>query len=79
MAEEWARLARGVKGAMERASYLPAQLRSDEEGGLLAEPLKWGGSSDFVAFARATALIIVPAGVRALEAGAKVRVTRLPG
>jgi molybdenum cofactor synthesis domain-containing protein len=79
MVEEWARLARGVKGAMERASYLPAQLRSDETGSLLAEPLKWGGSSDFVAFARATALIIVPEGVPFLDAGAKVGVVRLPG
>jgi molybdopterin molybdotransferase len=79
MKEEWAVLARGVKGAMERTSYLPAQLQTDEEGRLLASPLKWGGSSDFVAFARATALIIVPEGVRALDEGAKVRVVRLPG
>src|ERR1044071_2766859 len=79
MIEEWAVLASGVKGAMERASYLPAQLRSDEDGRLLAEPLKWGGSSDFVAFARATALVIVPEGTPRLESGAKVRVVRLPG
>lgn len=79
MIEEWAVLARGAKGAMERASYLPAQLRSDEDGRLLAEPLKWGGSSDFVAFARATALIIVPEGTPRLDAGAKVRIVRLPG
>ncbi len=79
MMEETAVLARGVKGALERESYLPAQLGSDEEGRLLAEPLKWGGSSDFVAFARATALIIVPEGTLRLDAGAKVRVVRLPG
>ncbi len=79
MLEEWARLARGVKGSMERASYLPAQLRSDEDGRLLAEPLKWGGSSDFVAFARATALVIVPEGAPRLDTGAKVRFVRLPG
>ena len=78
MIEEWAVLARGVKGAMERASYLPAQVRSDEDGRLLAEPLKWGGSSDFVAFARATALVIVPEGVPFLDTGAKVRIVRLP-
>jgi molybdopterin molybdotransferase len=77
--EEWAQLERGVKGAMERASYLPAQLRSSEDGRLLAEPLKWGGSSDFVAFARATALIIVPAGTPRMEAGERVRFVRLPG
>jgi molybdenum cofactor synthesis domain-containing protein len=79
MIEEWAVLAREVKGAMERESYLPARLLSDEDGRQLAEPLKWGGSSDFVAFARATALVIVPAGIRRLEDGAKVRVVRLPG
>jgi molybdopterin molybdotransferase len=79
MKEEWAVLARGVKGAIERASYLPAQLQTNDEGLLLAQPLKWGGSSDFVAFARATALVIVPEGVRTLDAGTKVRVVRLPG
>jgi molybdenum cofactor synthesis domain-containing protein len=79
MLEEWAQLARKVKGAMERESYLPAQLRTDEDARLVAEPLKWGGSSDFVAFARATALVIVPEGVTSLEVGARVRVVRLPG
>jgi molybdenum cofactor synthesis domain-containing protein len=76
--EEQAVLARSVKGAMERESYLPAILGTDEHGRLLAEPLKWGGSSDFVAFAQATALIIVPQGMRALDAGIIVRVVRLP-
>jgi molybdenum cofactor synthesis domain-containing protein len=79
MMQERAVLARGVKGSLERESFLPAQLRTDDEGRALAEPLKWGGSSDFVAFARATALINVPEGVRSLEAGTKVRVLRLPG
>ena len=79
MKEEWAVLARGVKGSIERASYLPASLDTDVDGHLLAEPLKWGGSSDFVAFARSTALIIVPEGVRAVDEGARVRVVRLPG
>jgi molybdopterin biosynthesis enzyme len=78
LVEEWAVLARSVKGSTERASYLPASLQTDEEGQLLAEPLKWGGSSDFVAFARATALIIVPVGVAGLEAGTRVRFVRLP-
>jgi molybdenum cofactor synthesis domain-containing protein len=78
LVEEWAVLARDVRGASERASYLPAQLRTNEDGRLMAEPLKWGGSSDFVAFARATALVIVPAGVTGFEAGATVRFVRLP-
>ena len=67
--EETAVLARDLKGSIERESYLPAVLRTDEKGTLLAEPLKWGGSSDFVAFARATALINVPTGVKMIEAG----------
>ena len=77
--EETAVLARDLKGSVERESYLPAILRTDEKGTLLAEPLKWGGSSDFVAFARATALIDVPAGVKMIEAGSPVKIVRLPG
>jgi molybdopterin molybdotransferase len=78
-AEECAVLSRPAKGAHERASYLPAALSTDAGGRLLAEPLKWGGSSDFVAFARATALVIVPADVKVIEAGSVVKVVRLPG
>lgn len=78
MPEERAVLASGVKGSAERESYLPGSLRTDSNGKLLAEVLKWGGSSDFVAFTRATALIIVPQGEQALEAGTVVRVVRLP-
>ena len=77
LTHETALLARAVKGSVERESYLPAILRTDEQGTLLAEPLKWGGSSDFVAFARATALVNVPANVR-LEPAAAVRFIRLP-
>jgi molybdenum cofactor synthesis domain-containing protein len=76
--QETAILERAAKGAVERESYLPAALRTDAEGRLLAEPLRWGGSSDFVAFARATALVIVPAGEKP-EAGSVVKVVRLPG
>jgi molybdenum cofactor synthesis domain-containing protein len=77
--EETAVLARDLKGSIERESYLPAVLRTDEKGTLLAEPLKWGGSSDFVAFARATALINVPKGVKSIEAGNCVTIVPLPG
>jgi molybdopterin molybdotransferase len=77
--EESAVLSRPAKGAIERASYLPAALATDEAGRLVAEPLKWGGSSDFVAFANATALVIVPQGVKMLETGSVVKVVRLPG
>jgi len=77
--EETAILAGGVKGSIDRESYIPAILRTDEKGTLIAEPLKWGGSSDFVAFARATALIDVPAGEKAIAANALVKIVRLPG
>jgi molybdenum cofactor synthesis domain-containing protein len=76
--EETAILSHPAKGAAERESYLPAALSTDGEGHLLAEPLKWGGSSDFVAFARATALVKVPSGVKLVEAGSVVKVVRLP-
>lgn len=71
-------LARSVKGNVERESYLPAQLTTNDDGELIAFPLKWGGSSDFVAFALTTALVIVPAGTGAVEANSRVRVLRLP-
>ena len=75
---ETARLSRALKGSGDREGYLPARLETDAEGGLIAEPLKWGGSSDFIAFAKSTALIVVPAGVKKLEADARVSVMRLP-
>jgi molybdenum cofactor synthesis domain-containing protein len=74
---ESAVLARDVKGSLDRESYLPAILSTDEHGRLLAEPLKWGGSSDFVAFARATALINLPSGSKIVESGTCVKVVRL--
>jgi molybdenum cofactor synthesis domain-containing protein len=75
---ETAVLARSVKGNVDRDSYLPAQLTTNDDGELIAFPLKWGGSSDFVAFALTTALAIVPAGTKTLEANSLVRVLRLP-
>lgn len=75
---ETAALARSVKGTTKRESYLPAQLTTNDDGQLIAFPLKWGGSSDFVAFAVATALVIVPANVTLVEAGSLVNVVRLP-
>jgi molybdenum cofactor synthesis domain-containing protein len=76
--EEHAVLVRDLKGSLDRESYLPAILRTDEKGTLLVEPLKWGGSSDFVSFARAKALINVPAGTKQLAAGSVVRIVNLP-
>jgi molybdenum cofactor synthesis domain-containing protein len=75
---ETAVLARSVKGTVDRESYLPAQLTTNDDAELVAFPLKWGGSSDFVAFALTTALVVVPANVKAIEAGSLVSVLRLP-
>ena len=75
---ETALLARSVKGNVDRESYLPAQLTTNDDGELIAFPLKWGGSSDFVAFALTTALVSVPAGTKTLEANSLVKVLRLP-
>jgi len=76
--EDSAQLTRGVKGAHERDSYLPAILSADERGTLSATPLKWGGSSDFVGFVRAAALIVVPRDAGELEPGTIVKVVHLP-
>jgi molybdopterin molybdotransferase len=75
---ETALLARSVKGNVDRESYLPAQLTTNDDGELIAFPLKWGGSSDFVAFALTTALAIIPAGTKTLEANSLIKVLRLP-
>jgi molybdenum cofactor synthesis domain-containing protein len=76
--QEQAVLARPLKGSIERASYLPASLHTNAQGQLIAEPLRWGGSSDFVAFARTSALIIVPEGIKELDAGAVATIVRVP-
>jgi molybdenum cofactor synthesis domain-containing protein len=78
MLEETAIITGEVKGSADRESYLPALLSINDHAVVTVQPLKWGGSSDFVAYSRATALIILPAGSERLVAGAKVRITRLP-
>lgn len=78
LSEQHAILAQDVKGAEGRESYLPASLQTDSDGRLIVEALKWGGSSDFVAFTKASALLIVGAGVQKQAAGSIVRVVNLP-
>ncbi len=56
-----------AKAAKERDTYLPATLSTDASGRLLATPLRWHGSSDFVGFARADALIHIVRGVTVPE------------
>ncbi len=51
-----------IKGAKERDCYLPVSLDSNETGQLIIESLRFSGSSNFVAFSRANALVFVPQG-----------------
>ncbi|MDM7923326.1 MAG: molybdopterin molybdotransferase MoeA, partial [Pyrinomonadaceae bacterium] len=66
-----------VKGTKERESYLPAKLSTDRNGRLIAKPIKWHGSSDFVGFSSAEALIRVPENSR-FEAGDTAEILFLP-
>lgn len=71
-----ARLSGVVRDSSSRRSYLPARL-SIRQGLAVAEPLKWGGSSDLVAFMRANAMIVVPEDVHEIAEGALVDVVVL--
>ena len=51
-----------IKGAKERDCYLPVSLVADEKGRLMIESLRFSGSSNFVAFSRADALVFIPQG-----------------
>jgi molybdopterin molybdotransferase len=66
-----AELARPVKDSSSRRSYLPGNLFI-REGRAVVEALKWGGSSDLVAFMRANALIIVGEQTHEIEEGEMV-------
>ena len=75
---ETAVLAQSLKAAKDRETYFPAQIFTNDDGQLVAFPLKWGGSSDFVSFASASALIQLPAGAGIMEAASMVKIVRLP-
>lgn len=66
-------LGKDVKAAKERDTYLPARRETNDKGQLIAEPLRWQGSSDFIGFARADCLIFVPKGSN-IEAGNSARI-----
>ncbi len=57
-----------IKAARERDSLLPVRVETDESGKLIVESLRFTSSSNFIAFARADALVFVPQG-RSLEKG----------
>jgi molybdopterin molybdotransferase len=69
-------LTRAVKGAPPRRSHQPARLLI-RDGRAEAEPLKWSGSSDLVAFMRADALIVVPEDRSGLDEGELVEIIKL--
>ena len=71
-------LAQSLKAAKDRETYFPAQIFTNDDGQLVAFPLKWGGSSDFVSFASATALIHLPAAAGIVEGESPVKIFRLP-
>lgn len=55
-------LSDNAKGTKDRDTYVPCKLDTDKTGRLMAKPLRWHGSSDFIGFARAEALIVIPKG-----------------
>ena len=48
----------------ERDAYLPGKLGTDENARLTVKPLNYHGSSDFIGFSTADALVFVPKGTR---------------
>lgn len=73
----FARVANRLKAAKERDSVLPASIEADEKGQLIIESLRFNGSSNFIAFARANALVFVPQG-KDLETGEIAEIMFLP-
>jgi molybdopterin molybdotransferase len=51
-----------IKGAKERDCFLPVSLSTNKKGELVIESLRFSGSSNFIAFSRADALVFVPRG-----------------
>ncbi|MEP7077337.1 MAG: gephyrin-like molybdotransferase Glp [Acidobacteriota bacterium] len=69
----YARTSSRLKGAAERETYLPIELKISSDATMIAEALKWGGSSDFIGFAKTEALAKIPRG-RIYEAGEIVEI-----
>jgi molybdopterin biosynthesis enzyme len=56
----FAKLTHPIKATKERDALLPVSLQTNEKGELEIETLRFSGSSNFIAFSRATALVFVP-------------------
>lgn len=57
-----------IKGTRERDCFLPVSVETDSKGKLIIKSLQFSGSSNFISFSRANALVFVPRG-RNLESG----------
>ena len=66
-----------IKGAKERDSFLPVSVATDARGNLSVESLRFGGSSNFIQFARANALIFVPQN-SSFQSGDVAQILHLP-
>jgi molybdopterin molybdotransferase len=66
-----------IKGAKERDSFLPVSLATNETGELIIESVRFSGSSNFITFARANALVFVPQG-KTFEQGEIAEIVFLP-
>ncbi len=64
LTERFAVITTAARSPKERDAYIPATLGTDVFGRLTATPSRWQGSSDFIGFADAEALIHVPKGHR---------------
>ncbi len=56
----FAKLTHPIKATKERDALLPVSLQTNEKGELEIETLRFSGSSNFIAFSRANALVFVP-------------------
>jgi molybdenum cofactor synthesis domain-containing protein len=72
-----ARLSGPVGPTAERRTYRPARAQPDDNGQLVAEPLRWHGSGDPFGLARANALLVTEAGSPARHPGDTVEVILL--
>ncbi|CAN5668788.1 molybdopterin molybdotransferase MoeA [soil metagenome] len=66
-----------LKGAKERDSFLPALVETDKNGKLIIESLRFNGSSNFIAFSHANALVFLPENV-ICQSGDVVEIAYLP-
>jgi len=65
-----------IKGAKERDSFLPVSVETNKKGILTVKTLRWSSSSNFIAFARANALVFVSKN-KIYEAGSIVKIALL--